>query len=120
LNRTRILLVILVMVALIQIYPDRASLIEGVAIVGGGLYAVAWYAANARARYKRLAAESAQAAADDREYRSYREELDAIRARFDPDRALGEPTAMSADYQKELDVLHERHRNMLSRKFGPR
>ena len=119
-NRTRILLVILGMVILLQIYPDRATLIELVAIGGGGLYAAAWYIANTRARYKRQAAQAAQAAADDREYQLYRRDLDAIRARFDPGRDLLEPASITPEYQHELDVLHERHRDMLTRKFGPR
>lgn len=119
-NRTRILIVILGMVILIQIYPDRATLIELIAIGGGGLYAVAWYIAHSRARYKRQAAQALQAAADEREYQLYRRDLDAIRARFDPDRDLHEPTSISAEYQHELDLLHARHRDMLTRKFGPR
>ncbi len=119
-NRTRILLVILVMVILIQIYPDRAALIELVAIGGGGLYALAWYAANTRTRYQRRAAEAAQAAADDLEYQRYRQELDVIRAKFDPHRDLREPTSISSEYQQELDLLHQRHQDMLTRKFGPR
>jgi hypothetical protein len=108
------------MVTLIQVYPDRATLIELVAIVGGGLYAVAWYAAGARARYKRRAAEAARQAADDLEYQRYRADLDAIRAKFDPHRDLLDPTSISPEYQQELDLLHDRHRDMLTRKFGPR
>jgi hypothetical protein len=81
---------------------------------------VVWAGARYWARNKAKSAEAAQAAADEIEYRRYREELDAIRARFDPQRDLEDPTSIPAEYRDALNALHDNHQGMLERKFGKR
>jgi hypothetical protein len=108
------------MVILMQLFPERAGVIQKVAIVGGGLYFLAWAAARFLAQHKKRRAESAQSQADEVEYQVYRRELDAIRAIHDPARDLDDPTSISPEYQAALTALHDKHQDMLARKFGPR
>jgi type II secretory pathway pseudopilin PulG len=108
------------MVILMQLFPERAGVIQRVAIVGGGLYFLAWAAMRFLAQQKRQREESAQAAADEAEYQVYRRELDAIRATHDPARDLNDPTSISPEYQAALTALHDKYQDMLGRKFGPR
>ena len=60
----------------------------------------------------------AQDAADDQEYRQYKTELDSIRAKYDPNRDLTDPDSISQQYKDELSALHDKHEEMLTRKFG--
>ncbi|MEA3108580.1 MAG: hypothetical protein QOI88_3185 [Gammaproteobacteria bacterium] len=119
-NRTRILVALLVVVVLMQLFPERAGAIQKVAIIGGGLYFLAWAAARYLAQHKKKKAEAAQSVADDAEYQVYKRELDVIRATHDPTRDLNDPTSISPEYQAELSALHDKHQDMLARKFGPR
>jgi len=118
-NRTRILVALLIMVILMQLFPERAGAIQRVAIVGGGLYFLAWATIRYLARHRQRRAAAAQLAADEAEYQEYRRELDAIRAKHDPARDLSDPTSISPEYQAALDALHDKHQEMLARKFGP-
>jgi hypothetical protein len=108
------------MVILMQLFPERAGTIERVAIVGGGLYFLAWAAVRFLAQHKRRRAGAAQSAADEAEYQEYKRELDAIRAIHDPTRDLNNSASISPEYQAELTALHDKHQEMLARKFGPR
>ena len=119
-NRTRILVALLVLVILMQLFPEKTVVIQRVAIVGGGLYFLVWAAGRFLAQYRKRSAEAARSAADETEYREYRRELDAIRAAHDPDRDLSDPTSISPEYQAALTELHDKHQDMLARKFGPR
>ncbi|MDB6084025.1 MAG: hypothetical protein JWN43_1906 [Gammaproteobacteria bacterium] len=119
-NRTRFLVALLVVVALIQVYPDRAATIEMLAIGGAALYCIIWATARALARYKKTRLQAAREAADDREYRLYHQELESIRAKYDPHRDVTDPASISQEYKDELTRLHDRHQGMLDRKFGPR
>ncbi len=119
-NRTRILVGLLVMVILMQLFPEKAAAIEKVAIVAGGLYFLAWAAVRFLAQHNRRRAEAAQSAADEAEYQEYKRELDIIRATHDPSRDLNDPTSISPEYQAALSALHDKHQDMLARKFGPR
>lgn len=119
-SRTRILVALLILVILMQLFPEQAGVIQKVAIVGGGLYFLAWAAMRFLAQHKRQKAASAQSAADEEEYQAYRRELDAIRATHDPVRDLADPTSISPEYQAALTALHDKHQDMLARKFGPR
>jgi hypothetical protein len=103
-----------------QLFPERAGAIQKVAIIGGGLYFLAWAAARYLAQHKKKKAEAAQSAADDAEYQVYKRELDVIRATHDPTRDLNDPTSISPEYQAELSALHDKHQDMLARKFRPR
>lgn len=119
-NRTRILIGLLIMVVLMQLFPEKAGAIERAFIVGGGLYFLAWTAARFLAQHKRRRVEAAQAAADEAEYQEYKRKLDVIRATHDLSRDLNDPTTISPEYQAELSALHDKHQDMLARKFGPR
>jgi hypothetical protein len=119
-SRTRILVALLVLVVLLELFPERSTLIKGVAVSVGALYALAWGGARFFAQYRRNSAQAAQQAADETEYREYKMELDRIRARHDPDRNLDEPTSIPPAYRDELTALHDKHEAMLTRKFGAR
>ena len=119
-NRTRILIALLVLVILMQLFPEKTGVIQKAAIIGGGLYFLAWTAVRYLAQHKKRRAEAAQSAADDAEYQVYKRELDVIRATHDPTRDLSDPTSISPEYQAALSALHDRHQDMLARKFGPR
>jgi hypothetical protein len=119
-NRTRILVGLLVMVILMRLFPEKAGAIEKAAIFGGGLYFLAWAGVRFLAQHKKRTAEAAQSAADEAEYQEYRRELDIIRATHDPSRNLNDPTSISPEYQAALSALHDKHQDMLARKFGPR
>ena len=43
-----------------------------------------------------------------------------LRARYDGNRDLSDPTSIDPDYRDALTALHDRHQAMLDRKFGPR
>lgn len=119
-NRTRILVALLVLVVLVQLFPDRATLIKLIWVSAAALTTLVWAALRYAALRKRKLAEAAQQAADELEYRQYRDELDIIRTRFDPQRDLEDPTSLSPEYRDALTVLHDKHHAMLERKFGPR
>ncbi|MGA2188059.1 MAG: hypothetical protein ABSH33_05980 [Steroidobacteraceae bacterium] len=119
-NRTRILLALLVLVVLVQLFPDRAALIKSVWVGAGALYVAIWAGARYLATRKLKSAEAAQLAADDEEYQRYKMELDAIRAKYDPNRDLTDPTSISPQYRDALSALHDKYEAMLGRKFGPR
>jgi hypothetical protein len=58
-NRTRILVALLIVVILMQLFPEETGAIQRVAIVGGGLYFLAWAAVRFLAQHKRRTAEAA-------------------------------------------------------------
>jgi hypothetical protein len=103
-----------------QLFPEKAGAIQKVAIVGAGLYFLAWAAVRFLAQHKKRAAEAGRLAADEAEYQEYKRELDVIRATHDPTRDLGDPTSISPEYGAALSELHDKHQEMLARKFGPR
>jgi hypothetical protein len=117
-SRTRLLVALLVVVVLIQIYPDRAGVIELLAVGGAALYSLAWALSRGYAQYKAKSLRAAQEAADAEEYRQYEMELDAIRGEYDPHRDLADPASISQEYKDALSALHDRHEAMLTRKFG--
>jgi thiol:disulfide interchange protein len=119
-NRTRVLVGVAVLVALVQLFPDRVRWIELAAVIGAAAYFIQWAAATHLARFRLGRREAAQAAADEQEYRRYQQELDEIRARHDAERDVNDPTSISPEYKSALSALHDRHEAMLTRKFGPR
>ena len=119
-SRTRILVALLVVVALIQIYPDRAAIVELLAVIGAAVYFAVWAGVTFLRHQRQQTALSRQSAADEEEYQRYRSALDAIRAHHDPQRDLNDPTSIAQEYKDDLAALHDRHQEMLARKFGPR
>lgn len=119
-NRTRILIALLVLVILLQLFPEKASVIKLVWVSIVALYALIWAARRYLAKRRRQSAEAAQLAADEEEYRQYKAELDEIRAKYDPQRDLSDPTSIAPEYRDALQALHDKHQPMLGRKFGTR
>jgi hypothetical protein len=117
-SRTRLLIVLLVFVVLVQVFPDKTGSIEIVAVIGAALYSVAWGTSKYRAQHKKKRMQEAQDTADDEEYRQYKTELDSIRAKYDPKRDMTDPDSISQQYKDELSALHDKHEDMLTRKFG--
>jgi hypothetical protein len=118
-TRTRLLIWILALVALLQIFPDKAGRIETFAVIAAVIYCAAWLIPKFLSRRKSQAAQAALAGADEKEYLEYAAALQAIRAKYDPQRDLDDPTSISPEYQAEITALLDRHDAMLKRKFGP-
>lgn len=108
-TRTRLLLTLLVLAILLRLFPDRAALIEQVAVGGAALYCTLWLGSRFLRRYRARRQGEILAAADAAEYRDYERALADIRARMEES---------SPQFQIEVSALHERHREMLVRKFG--
>jgi hypothetical protein len=119
-TRTRLLVWILALVVLIQIFPGKTDRIEVFAVIAAIIYCAAYVVPKFIARRREQKAQAALARSDETEYLQYTEELNAIRAKFDPERDLDDPTSISQEYQTEISALHDRHEAMLKRKFGPR
>ena len=119
-NRTRFLVALLVVVVLLQLFPDKTAAIEAAAVSAGALYCLSWALSKYLAQYKKRAAQAAQEAADAEQYLQYERELDSIRAKYAQERDLTDPTLISPEYKDALSALHDKHEAMLTRKFGPR
>lgn len=119
-SRTRLLVALLLLVVMVQLFPQNAGVIKLVWVCTVGLIALAWMGRRYLIRYQLRRAQAAQAAADDSEYRQYREELDIIRDQYDPQRDLDDPTSIAPEYRDALNALHDKHHAMLERRFGPR
>jgi len=118
-SRTRLLIWILALVALLQIFPDKAARIEVFAVIAAVIYCAAWVIPKYISRRKNRATRAALVTADEREYLEYAAALQAIRAKYDPQRDLDDPTSISPEYQAEITALLDRHDAMLKRKFAP-
>lgn len=118
-TRTRLLIWILVVVVMLQLFPDKAGRIELFAVIAVALYGAAWGIPKYLARRKNQTANAALAQSDEEEFRRYTKELDAIKAKFDPQRDLDDPTSISPEYQEAITALLDKHDAMLKRKFGP-
>jgi hypothetical protein len=118
-NRTRFLLALLVVVVFLQLFPDKSRVIEAVAVGGVALYCLLWAGSRYLAQFRDQRQKAALAAADGEEYRHYESELTSIRAKHDPHRDANEADVASQEYKDELSALHDRHRDMLNRRFGP-
>lgn len=111
---------VLVLVLLLELFPDHAATIKMVWVGAGVLYVLVWAVRRYRSHHLRKSTEAAQLSADAAEYREYKTALDAIRTKYDPHRDLADPTSLSPEYLSELNSLHDRHQSMLERKFGTR
>jgi hypothetical protein len=107
------------MVVLLRLFPDKSRAIEAVAVGGVALYCLLWAGSRYLAQLRAQRRQAARAAADDEEFRCYECELASIRAKYDPNRDAGEADAASQEYKDELSALHDKHQDMLNRRFGP-
>jgi ERCC4-related helicase len=117
-KRTPFLVTIAVAAMLMELFPAYVGPIKWAAI----LLAIAYLAARALRTYPRLYRErkrqAAQLLADDHEYRDFEAELAALRARHDTQRLEVQGISPTQVYLDELQALNERHKSMLTRKFG--
>jgi hypothetical protein len=115
-TRTIFLAFIALAVILIQLIPTQASTIKWATIALGiaylGVRAVLTYPKIYRDRRRRIA----QRAADERDFRQYEIELDAIHAKYDATDPADETESKA--FRDELTALHEKYQEMLGRKFG--
>ncbi len=116
-TRTRFLVAIAVAALLIQFLPDQAHTIKWVVIALGAAYLLTMALRTYPRQFRESRQRAAQEAADERAYRDYRQELDAIRAKYEADR---QPDALSQEYEAEIAALHDKYQDMLGRKFGLR
>ena len=119
-NRTKILMALLVLVILVQVFPDRAARIELAGVVAGAVYFAIWGALRLLSAQRTRRAAAVLEAADAAEYQQYKAQLDAIRARHATGHEPGDLTSISPELQADLNALHDKHEAMLTRKFGPR
>ena len=108
-SRTRFLAAIAVAALSMQLFPGHADLIKWVAISLGVLYLLGRASLTYPRQYRLKRRLTAQRAADEREFREYSDELAALR-----DRHAADPEV----YESRVAALHEKHRDMLERKFG--
>jgi hypothetical protein len=117
-KRTPFLVAIAVAAILMELFPAYVGPIKWAAI----LLAIAYLAGRALRTYPRLYREKKQRAsqlmADDQEYREFEGELAALRTRYEIPRLEAQGLAPPPTYQDELQGLNERHKAMLTRKFG--
>jgi hypothetical protein len=118
-SRTLFLAAVAVIVLAMQFFPDQASHVKRTVIALGILYLAIRALRTYPRQYRDKRIRAAQEAADDREYRQYEIELEAIRAMYAPIHDLDEIAVIPQEYQNDLSALHDRHRAMLDRKFGP-
>jgi hypothetical protein len=118
-SRTSFLVAIAVAVLMIQFFPNQAGTIKWVTVALGILYLVIRALRTYPKQYRDKKRRAALAAADDQEYRLYKTELDSIRTKYDPRHEMDENGAVPQAYKDELSALHDKHRAMLTRKFGP-
>ena len=114
-GRTSLLAAIALAAVLLQWFPRHGGAIKWALILLGLGYLIVG-AVTTYPRIYRDRKRAAQLAADERDYRNYEHDLGVIRSKFAVDRpANGAPPPA---YQAELDALNEKHRDMLTRKFG--
>ncbi len=106
-------------VLLMQFLPNQANTIKWLTIAFGIVYLAARALRTYPQQFREKRRRAAQQAADDQEYRRYEAELEAIRARHDPQRELLGKTELPQEFKDELTALHEKYQAMLDRKFGP-
>jgi hypothetical protein len=116
-GRTGLLAAIAVAAILVQLFPDHVGAIKWAVILLG----LAYLLAQALTTYPKLYLDrrrlEVQSAADEQEYGTYERELAALRSRYPAER-LADGAVPPPEYQAELAALNERHREMLTRKFG--
>jgi Tfp pilus assembly protein PilE len=117
-SRTRFLVAIAIAAVLMQVYPAYVGAIKrGLVLLG-----VTYLLVRALKTYPRLYQEkkrqAAQNVADAQEYLDYARELETIRSTFDPNHHDGADVDPPPEYQDALTALSEKHRDMLTRKFG--
>jgi hypothetical protein len=117
-NRTAFLVTIAVAAILMELFPAYVGAIKWAVI----LLAVAYLAGRALRTYPKLYRErkqkAAQFRADEDEYREFEKELTSLRSKYDTPRLEAEGNTLPPAYQVELQALNERHKAMLTRKFG--
>jgi hypothetical protein len=116
-GRTSLLVAIAVAAMLVQLFPEHVGAIKWAVILLGLVYLLVQALTTYPTLYldrKRL---KTQRAADTQEYGIYERELAAIRSKY-PAGRLADAAALPPDYQAELMARNERHREMLTRKFG--
>ncbi len=117
-RRTSLLLAAAAALLLVHFFPDLAAPVAWLALAAGLVW-IAVVASRLLAYYRNKTRRAAQQAADDLEYRSYKAELDALRAQFDPNHEWNESTDYPRAYRESLSALHQRYQAMLERRFGP-
>jgi len=108
-NRTRFLAAIAVAAVSMQLFPDYSDFIKWVAIGLGVLYLVARALRTYPQQYRAKRRAAAQRLADELEFREYTAEMLALRTSH---------AASGDDFEAAVAALHDRHREMLERKFG--
>jgi hypothetical protein len=117
-NRTAFLVTIAVAAILMELFPAYVGVIKWAAI----LLAVAYLAGRALRTYPKMfrdrKRQAAQLLADEQEYRDFSAELSALRSKYETQRLEAEGKVPPPAYEAELQALNERHKDMLTRKFG--
>lgn len=116
-RRTSLLLAAAVALILVHFFPALAAPVAWLAFAAGLVW-IAVVASRLLTYYRDKSSRAAQQAADDMEYRSYKAELDALRAQHDPNNEWNESTDYPLAYRESLSALHERYQAMLERRFG--
>jgi hypothetical protein len=117
-RRTSLLLTAAAALLLVHFFPGLAGTVAWLAFAAGLVW-LAVVASRIFTHYRDKKSRAMQQAADELEYRSYKAELDALRAKHDPNHEWDEATDYPRAYRDSLSALHERYQAMLERRFGP-
>ncbi len=117
-RRTSLLLAAAVALLVVHFFPYLAAPVAWLSLAVGIVWA-GLLVSRILSHYREARSRAAQQAADEKAYRDYEAQLDAIRTQFDPNHEWNEATAYPDAYRAALSALHERYRAMLERRFGP-
>jgi hypothetical protein len=111
-----LLLVAIATLLFARSYPEAArEAILPAAIVVGVLIPWNWY----RTRWQEYVADIEKRREEMRERNEFSDALQAIRAKFDPDKKWNEGTSPPIEYLEEVTELRRRYITMLRRVYGP-
>ncbi len=117
-SRTIFLATVAVAAILMELFADQVGVIKWALILLGGVYLVVRALKTYPALYREKKRKAAQLAADEQEYREFEKMLEAVRAKYRPNHLPDDSIELPAAYHEELTALNEKHRDMLTRKFG--
>jgi hypothetical protein len=111
---TNVLLLIVAALLFELVHPAWAPLVW----LALGVFAVVSSISWLKARHEQRKAMPAAKARDEEEFKMYRAEHQAIRAKYDPEHKWNEATSTPRAYREEIAELNELHSAMLKRRFG--
>lgn len=117
-NLTNYLLFVILLILVMQFYPNLLAELLPVVIGALMLYCCYWLVAKLRAQWTKRGAEKQQEQKDEAEFWEYQRKHNAIRVKYDPEHEWNEATSVPKEYLNEIRSLIIEHREMLQRRNG--